>query len=150
MVCLSIYSGGLLHFMCAFNSWYYLCSIGFHIFPTFIKSEIGTVLIFTILTLTLKFIISFVVIGFFSRQYSWDTFMMSTGLSQISEFTFVLGSRGRRFGVLSREVYLLLLSTTIVSLFFSPLMWKSALAISRKTKPGLLTQLSRKLLWWKK
>jgi predicted Kef-type K+ transport protein len=82
----------------------FFASIGFHIFPTFIKSEIGTVLIFTILTLTLKFIISFVVIGFFSRQYSWDTFMMSTGLSQISEFTFVLGSRGRRFGVLSREV----------------------------------------------
>lgn len=47
---------------------------------------------------------------------------VATGLtlSQVGEFAFVLGSIGKRGGVVSQDVYLLIVSCTILSLFITP------------------------------
>ena len=50
--------------------------------------------------------------------------LISSGLAQISEFCFVLSSRARRLRIISREVYLLILSTTTLSLLLAPIMWR--------------------------
>ncbi|XP_019685436.2 transmembrane and coiled-coil domain-containing protein 3 isoform X2 [Felis catus] len=60
-----------------------------------------------------------------SSQYiKW---IVAAGLAQVSEFSFVLGSRARRAGIISREVYLLILSVTTLSLLLAPVLWKAAI-----------------------
>ncbi|XP_016119460.1 transmembrane and coiled-coil domain-containing protein 3-like [Sinocyclocheilus grahami] len=58
-----------------------------------------------------------------SRHIRW---LVSAGLAQVSEFSFVLGSRARRAGIISREVYLLVLSVTTLSLLLAPVLWRAA------------------------
>ncbi|XP_019299370.1 transmembrane and coiled-coil domain-containing protein 3 isoform X1 [Panthera pardus] len=60
-----------------------------------------------------------------SSQYiKW---IVAAGLAQVSEFSFVLGSRARRAGIISREVYLLILSVTTLSLLLAPVLWKATI-----------------------
>ncbi|CAB3988952.1 transmembrane and coiled-coil domain-containing 3-like [Paramuricea clavata] len=54
-------------------------------------------------------------------------FIIAAGLAQVSEFSFVVGSRARRLGLITREIYLIILSVTSLSLFIAPLLWKVAL-----------------------
>ncbi|XP_041641773.1 transmembrane and coiled-coil domain-containing protein 3 isoform X2 [Cheilinus undulatus] len=56
-----------------------------------------------------------------SQHIRW---VVSAGLAQVSEFSFVLGSRARRAGIISREVYLLVLSVTTLSLLLAPVLWR--------------------------
>ncbi|XP_048091448.1 transmembrane and coiled-coil domain-containing protein 3 isoform X2 [Alosa alosa] len=58
-----------------------------------------------------------------SRHICW---LVSAGLAQVSEFSFVLGSQARRTGIISREVYLLVLSVTTLSLLLAPVLWWAA------------------------
>lgn len=58
-----------------------------------------------------------------TRHIRW---IVSAGLAQVSEFSFVLGSRARRAGIISREVYLLVLSVTTLSLLLAPALWRAA------------------------
>lgn len=61
---------------------------------------------------------------------------VATGLtlSQVGEFAFVLGSIGKRGGVVSSDVYLLIVSCTILSLFITPYL------IAAAPKIGLLVE----------
>ncbi|XP_055399044.1 transmembrane and coiled-coil domain-containing protein 3 isoform X3 [Bubalus kerabau] len=60
-----------------------------------------------------------------SQYIKW---IVAAGLAQVSEFALVLGSRARRARVISREVYLLILSVTTLSLLLAPLLWRAAVA----------------------
>ncbi|KAI2569990.1 transmembrane and coiled-coil domains 3, partial [Homo sapiens] len=68
------------------------------------------------------------------RSSQYIKWIVSAGLAQVSEFSFVLGSRARRAGVISREVYLLILSVTTLSLLLAPVLWRAAI-----TRPHLPT-----------
>ncbi|PNI38132.1 TMCO3 isoform 9, partial [Pan troglodytes] len=61
------------------------------------------------------------------RSSQYIKWIVSAGLAQVSEFSFVLGSRARRAGVISREVYLLILSVTTLSLLLAPVLWRAAI-----------------------
>ena len=56
----------------------------------------------------IMFIFQFVVSVFVLRMFLCETrstkFIVAAGLAQVSEFSFVLGSRARRFHLISREV----------------------------------------------
>lgn len=60
-----------------------------------------------------------------SQYVKW---IVAAGLAQVSEFSLVLGSRARRARIISREVYLLILSVTTLSLLLAPLLWRAAVA----------------------
>ena len=57
------------------------------------------------MSFSLQFVISVVVIAVLlprsPRHIKW---LVAAGLAQVSEFSFVLGSRARRLGLISREV----------------------------------------------
>lgn len=61
-----------------------------------------------ILTLKIFFLLQFVVSVFVLRLFLRETrntkYIVAAGLAQVSEFSFVLGSRARRFHLISREV----------------------------------------------
>ncbi|XP_074661807.1 transmembrane and coiled-coil domain-containing protein 3-like [Tubulanus polymorphus] len=57
-----------------------------------------------------------------SRTAKW---IVSAGLAQVSEYAFVLGSRALKLGLISREVYLLVLGLTTLSLLLAPVLWRA-------------------------
>ncbi|XP_069323907.1 transmembrane and coiled-coil domain-containing protein 3 isoform X1 [Eulemur rufifrons] len=96
----------------------FFASIGLHVFPTFVVYELTVLVFLTLSVVLMKFVLAALVLSLVlpqsSRHIRW---IVSAGLAQVSEFSFVLGSRARRAGIISREVYLLILSvTTLCSL----------------------------------
>eukprot|EP00057_Strongylocentrotus_purpuratus_P024166 XP_011678640.1 PREDICTED: transmembrane and coiled-coil domain-containing protein 3 [Strongylocentrotus purpuratus] len=106
----------------------FFASIGLHIFPTFVAYELSILLSLTFTVVILKFLTGVFVLGILlplsTRHIKW---VVASGLAQVSEFSFVLGSRARRLGILSREVYLLILSVTTLSLLMAPILWRISL-----------------------
>ncbi|XP_061426200.1 transmembrane and coiled-coil domain-containing protein 3 [Lethenteron reissneri] len=107
----------------------FFASIGLHVFPTFVLYEFSTLLFLTLFVVFVKFAFAsavlWVVLPRGSRYLCW---VVASGLAQVSEFSFVLGSRARRAGIVSREVYLLILSVTTLSLLLAPALWRLSLA----------------------
>ncbi|XP_071397479.1 transmembrane and coiled-coil domain-containing protein 3 [Centroberyx affinis] len=103
----------------------FFASIGLHVFPTFVLYELTILLVLTLTLVIMKFVMAVVVLSVIlppgSRHIRW---VVSAGLAQVSEFSFVLGSRARRAGIISREVYLLVLSVTTLSLLLAPVLWR--------------------------
>uniref|UniRef100_A0A4W6D8C0 Transmembrane and coiled-coil domains 3 n=1 Tax=Lates calcarifer TaxID=8187 RepID=A0A4W6D8C0_LATCA len=103
----------------------FFASIGFHVFPTFVLYELTILLVLTLSLVIMKFVMAVLVLSAIlppgSRHIRW---VVSAGLAQVSEFSFVLGSRARRAGIISREVYLLVLSVTTLSLLLAPVLWR--------------------------
>ncbi|KAJ8785403.1 hypothetical protein J1605_007000 [Eschrichtius robustus] len=100
-----------------------------HVFPTFVLYELTVLLVLTPSVVVMKFVLAALVLSLLlpkTRQYvKW---IVAAGLAQVSEFSLVLGSRARRARVISREVYLLILSVTTLSLLLAPLLWRVAVA----------------------
>uniref|UniRef100_A0A1A8FLA8 Transmembrane and coiled-coil domains 3 n=2 Tax=Nothobranchius korthausae TaxID=1143690 RepID=A0A1A8FLA8_9TELE len=103
----------------------FFASIGLHVFPTFVLYELTILVVLTLTLVIMKFLMAVLVLSTIlppsSRQIRW---VVSAGLAQVSEFSFVLSSRARRAGIISREVYLLVLSVTTLSLLLAPLLWR--------------------------
>ncbi|XP_019935672.1 transmembrane and coiled-coil domain-containing protein 3 [Paralichthys olivaceus] len=103
----------------------FFASIGLHVFPTFVLYELTILLVLTFTLVIMKFVMAVLVLSAIlppgSRHIRW---IVSAGLAQVSEFSFVLSSRARRAGIISREVYLLVLSVTTLSLLLAPVLWK--------------------------
>ncbi|XP_010618215.1 transmembrane and coiled-coil domain-containing protein 3 [Fukomys damarensis] len=106
----------------------FFASIGLHVFPTFVIYELTVLVTLTLAVVVMKFVLAVLVLSLIlpkSSQYiKW---IVSAGLAQVSEFSFVLGSRARRAGIISREVYLLILSVTTLSLLLAPVLWRAAI-----------------------
>lgn len=51
-----------------------------------------------------QFLLSMGILGMFIGHCRWHTFVISVSLAQVSEFSFVVSSRARRMGIISREV----------------------------------------------
>ncbi|XP_022093459.1 transmembrane and coiled-coil domain-containing protein 3-like isoform X1 [Acanthaster planci] len=103
-------------------------AIGLHVFPSFVFYELTFLTSLTLIVVAMKFFTAIFVLGIFlplsNRHIKW---IVASGLAQVSEFSFVLGSRARRLGLLSREVYLLVLSVTTLSLLLAPVLWRVSL-----------------------
>nr|XP_002739865.1 PREDICTED: transmembrane and coiled-coil domain-containing protein 3-like [Saccoglossus kowalevskii] len=106
----------------------FFASIGLHVFPTFVAYEFTVLLTLTFTVVIIKFVTGVFVLSVLlpvgGSNIKW---IVAAGLAQVSEFSFVLGSRARRLGMLSREVYLLILSITTLSLLLAPVLWKISL-----------------------
>uniref|UniRef100_A0A671TGK2 Transmembrane and coiled-coil domains 3 n=1 Tax=Sparus aurata TaxID=8175 RepID=A0A671TGK2_SPAAU len=103
----------------------FFASIGLHVFPTFVLYELTILLVLTLTLVIMKFVMAVLVLSVIlppgSRHIRW---IVSAGLAQVSEFSFVLSSRARRASIISREVYLLVLSVTTLSLLLAPVLWR--------------------------
>ncbi|XP_040847043.1 transmembrane and coiled-coil domain-containing protein 3 isoform X2 [Ochotona curzoniae] len=106
----------------------FFASIGLHVFPTFVVYELAVLAFLTLSVVAMKFVLAALVLTLIlPRSSQYIKWIVSAGLAQVSEFSFVLGSRARRAGIISREVYLLILSVTTLSLLLAPVLWRVAL-----------------------
>ncbi|XP_045677275.1 transmembrane and coiled-coil domain-containing protein 3 isoform X2 [Phyllostomus hastatus] len=106
----------------------FFASIGLHVFPTFVVYELTILMVLTLSVVVMKFVLAALVLSLLLPKTSqYIKWIVAAGLAQVSEFSFVLGSRARRAGIISREVYLLILSVTTLSLLLAPVLWKAAI-----------------------
>ena len=75
----------------------FFASIGLHIYPSFIVKEGLLLLALTILTILFKIVLTTVTMHILFRQSLRNSLTIGVGLCQISEFTFVLASKAKRY-----------------------------------------------------
>ena len=110
----------------------FFTGIGMHVYPSFVWEELSLIMVLTAFVVGIKYVVCLMVLNRLASPLQRR--VISAGLAQVSEFSFVLASRGRRLHFLNREVYLLILSITATSLILSPVIWKISLSfIKRRT-----------------
>ena len=101
----------------------FFAAIGMLIDPMFLWQNLELILGLVALVLVGKFLIVMPLVRVF--RYPLKTaLIVGMGLAQIGEFSFVLASEGRSLGLVSRQVYLLILGTTAVTLVLTPFVLK--------------------------
>jgi monovalent cation:H+ antiporter-2, CPA2 family len=97
----------------------FFAAIGMLIDPVFLVQNWELILGLVTIVLFGKFLIVAPLVRLFG--YPLKTALISgLGLAQIGEFSFVLASEGRSLGLVSKQVYLLILGTTAVTLVVTP------------------------------
>jgi monovalent cation:H+ antiporter-2, CPA2 family len=97
----------------------FFAAIGMLIDPVFLFQNWQLILGLVTIVLFGKFLIVAPLVRLFG--YPLKTALISgLGLAQIGEFSFVLASEGRTLGLVSKQVYLLILGTTAVTLVVTP------------------------------
>ncbi len=97
----------------------FFASVGMLIDPLFLWNHLELILGLVALVFIGKFSIVAPLVRFFG--YSVKTALIAgLGLAQIGEFSFVLASEGQALGLVSRQIYLMILGTTAVTLVFTP------------------------------
>jgi len=97
----------------------FFASIGMLIDPVFLWNNLGLILGLVASVFIGKFLIITPIVRLF--HYPWRTALIAgLGLAQIGEFSFVLASEGQALGLVSRQIYLLILGTTAVTLVVTP------------------------------
>ncbi len=106
----------------------FFASVGMHLYPTFLAENAWLVCSLTLSMMVIKYVTSMIVLLIVMPSPSpMSAHVISMGLAQVSEFGFVLASRGSAFGLISSPIYFLLLSVTGLSLLIAPFTWALAL-----------------------
>lgn len=101
----------------------FFAAIGLHVYPSFVWAQWRLLMLMTLGVVAIKFWVGFFVLHKVFGQSAGLASLSALGLSQISEFAFVMSSRAKSTKVISREVYYLLLGTTTLSLVIVPLLF---------------------------
>ena len=111
----------------------FFAAIGVLIDPVFVWNNLTLILgLVTVVLVGKSLIIAPLVVLF---RYPLKTAIISgLGLAQIGEFSFVLAGQGSKFGLISENVYSLLLGTTAVTLIVTPFVLRLLPAILTKAE----------------
>ena len=102
----------------------FFVSVGMLVNPVFLMQNIEQVVLLTLLIVIGKGLIVLAMGLIFPRPAK--TFLVvAVGLSQIGEFSFILGSAGVNLGLLSADQYSLILAGALVSITLNPLMFRA-------------------------
>jgi CPA2 family monovalent cation:H+ antiporter-2 len=117
----------------------FFVSVGMLLDPAYALSHAGQIVAVVFLTFLGKALI----LGILARAFGYVNmapWIVGLGLSQIGEFSFVLARAGVTSGMLSKPVYDLALTCTVLTMAFSPLATAVALPLGRSwrrwRKPG--------------
>ena len=118
----------------------FFVSLGMLASPRFIVDNWSMVTMVALIIVLGKFITCFLIARFFGYSFKTALFV-GAGLTQIGEFSFVLGQAGLETGVISGNLYSLILSSAILTILFTPVAFKLAeltyswLSSSRRLAP---------------
>ena len=98
----------------------FFVSIGMLVNPEYILNNITTILAFTALIVIGKALVT-VLMGFVLPWPAHTTLVLAAVLSQIGEFSFILGQEGMALGILNRDQYSLILVGSLASITLNPI-----------------------------
>ena len=111
----------------------FFVTLGFLVDPTVIISKFGLIVILTLIVIALKILVTFVVSSFFG--YKGKTGIANSfGLAQVGEFAFVIFSASLALRILSPEETSVGIAVTLLTLIFSPILYRSVVPFWRKMK----------------
>ena len=101
----------------------FFVSIGMLVNPDYIFNNITTILAFTALIVFGKAFVT-IFMGFLLPWPARTTLVLAAVLSQIGEFSFILGQEGLALGLLDRDQYSLILAGSLLSITINPLIMR--------------------------
>jgi len=101
----------------------FFVSVGMLVNPPFLWENIWPTVELALLIIVGKLLITILIGTFFAEQI--HTFLVvGVGLSQIGEFSFILGQQGVHLGMLSTDQYSLILAGALISISLNPFMYR--------------------------
>jgi monovalent cation:H+ antiporter-2, CPA2 family len=101
----------------------FFVSVGMLVNPGYLAGNMGPILTLTALIVLGKPLIT-LLMGFVFPWPARTTLVVATSLSQIGEFSFILGQAGMALGLLDQSQYSLILAGAILSITLNPLMFR--------------------------
>lgn len=122
----------------------FFVSIGMLVNPGYLLDNIGPVLALTGLILLGKPLVT-ILLGFLFPWPARTTLVVANGLSQIGEFSFILGQAGVTLGLLDQNQYSLILAGALLSITVNPVMFRLIAPLERWLRrfPAIWTALDR-------
>lgn len=122
----------------------FFVSIGMLVNPIYLYNNIGSILLLTALIVLGKPITTFLM-GLFFPWPARTTLVVAAGLSQIGEFSFIVGQAGVALGLLDQSQYSLILAGALLSIMVNPLMFRFIRPLEKWLQrfPGLWKHLDR-------
>jgi monovalent cation:H+ antiporter-2, CPA2 family len=108
----------------------FFVSVGMLVNPALILSNLWLVLLLTILIVVGKTIIT-LLLGLILPAPAYTFIVVAVGLSNIGEFSFIIGSTGVALGLLTTEQYGLILAGALLSIVLNPFMFRAIPAIEK-------------------
>jgi len=106
-----------------FFSVLFFVSVGMLIDPVVVLANLDKVLILAALVIVGKALIT-LALGFVLPTSARTMIIVAAGLSQIGEFTFIVGSAGVQLGLLEGDQYGLILAAAAISIILNPLLFR--------------------------
>lgn len=116
-------SADLVPFREAFSILFFV-SIGMLANIPYLAGNIGAVIALLFLITVGKYIVT-VLMGAVIKQPAKTFLVVGAGLSQIGEFSFILGSSGLALGLIDQDQYSLILAGALLSITVNPLMYRT-------------------------
>jgi CPA2 family monovalent cation:H+ antiporter-2 len=122
----------------------FFVSIGMLVNPIYLYENIGPVLALTALIVIAKPLTT-ILMGLIFPWPARTTLVVSAGLSQIGEFSFIVGQAGVALGLLDRSQYSLILAGSLLSIMVNPAMFRLIRPVEQWLQrfPGLWRLLDR-------
>ena len=111
----------------------FFVSVGMLVNPVFLWENIGQVASLTFLVVIGKLIIV-ILLGLLFPRPARTFLVVAVGLSQVGEFSFILGQGGMSLGLLNQDQYSLILAAALVSITVNPFMYKLLPVLERTLK----------------
>lgn len=101
----------------------FFVSLGMLASPRFIADNWSMVILVALIIIISKFVICALITRSFGYSLK-TTLFVGAGLTQVGEFSFVIGQAGLDRGVISENLYALILSSAILTILFTPIALK--------------------------
>lgn len=102
----------------------FFVSVGMLVNPHYLLDHIAEVLALTAVVVFGKAVLS-LILGFFLPADPRTMIIVAAGLSQIGEFSFLVGQSGVSLGIISQDQYSLILAAAVISIMVNPFMFRS-------------------------
>jgi CPA2 family monovalent cation:H+ antiporter-2 len=108
----------------------FFVSVGMLVNPAVILANAGQVIILTLVIVIGKGILT-LLLGTVLPASGRTMLVVAAGLSQIGEFSFIVGQAGVSLGILSQDQYGLILAGSVLSIVLNPFMFRAIPAVER-------------------
>lgn len=122
----------------------FFVSVGMLVNPSYLLAHAGPVLVLTLFVVAGKSLIT-TALGFLFPHPARTILVVAAGLSQIGEFSFIVGSSGLALGLITPDQYSLILAGALLSIMINPLMFKLVPHVERglqRTLPAVWRRLN--------
>lgn len=111
----------------------FFVSVGMLVNPLYLVANAGQVLSITALIVVGKAVIT-LALGFFLPGSGRTMLVVAAGLSQIGEFSFIVGQTGVSLGVLTQDQYSLILAGALISIILNPVLFRLVFGVERRLR----------------